>query len=76
MTKKQKTVASDVKLESTTVIDAKDGHVLSSAASTWLASACDEATFSRGRATADLVANLRLDEESVAAAWLAAGDCH
>jgi GTP pyrophosphokinase len=71
MTKKQKTVALDIKPDAPPHIDSKDGHVLSSAASTWLASACDEAVFARGRATSELVANLRLDEESVAAAWLA-----
>jgi GTP pyrophosphokinase len=48
------------------------GHVLVTAASTWLAATCDEATVARGRAIADLIENMRLDEESVAAAWLSA----
>jgi GTP pyrophosphokinase len=48
------------------------GHVLVSAAATWLAAICDSNTVARGRAIADLIEGLRLDEESVAAAWLAA----
>ncbi len=51
---------------------ADGAHVLTTAATTWLAAKCDEATLARGRAIAALIENLRLDEQSVAAAWLAA----
>jgi GTP pyrophosphokinase len=37
-----------------------------------VAQLCDEATFERGRATAELIENLRLDDESIAVAWLSA----
>ncbi len=43
-----------------------------SAASTWLAASCDEQVLARGRATAELIEDLRIDEISVAAAWLSA----
>jgi GTP pyrophosphokinase len=48
------------------------GHVLVTAASTWLAATCDSSVVERGRAIAELIEGLRLDDESVAAAWLAA----
>ncbi|MGL4232566.1 MAG: RelA/SpoT family protein, partial [Casimicrobium sp.] len=48
------------------------GHVLVTAAMTWLAAICDEAVVTRGRAIAELMENLRLDDETIAAAWLAA----
>jgi GTP pyrophosphokinase len=49
-----------------------DGRALVSAASAWLAASCDQATYERGRAIAELIANLRLDDESIAVAWLSA----
>ncbi len=48
------------------------GQVLVTAASTWLAAKCDEGVVRRGRAMAELIEGLRLDDESIAAAWLAA----
>lgn len=61
----------------TAPVDAQESapHVanaLVSAASTWLAASCDEQIVARGRATAELIENLRIDEVSVAAAWLSA----
>lgn len=49
-----------------------DGRALVSAASAWLAASCDQAAYERGRAIAELIANLRLDDESIAVAWLSA----
>ena len=43
-----------------------------SAAATWLAAHCDEATLARGRAIAEIIAKMRLDDDSVAAGWLVA----
>jgi GTP pyrophosphokinase len=43
-----------------------------SAAHTWLAAQFDDAVVARGRAIADLVERMRLDDESIAAAWLVA----
>lgn len=51
---------------------APSGRMLVTAATSWLAAKCDEATFERGRATAELIENLRLDDESIAVAWLSA----
>ncbi len=48
------------------------GHALVAAASTWIAATCDEAIVTRARAIAELMENMRLDEESIAAAWLVA----
>jgi GTP pyrophosphokinase len=48
------------------------GHATVSAASTWLTATCDTSVVERGRAIAELIEGLRLDNESVAAAWLAA----
>lgn len=71
MSKKQKSeqVATPADVSATVP---KEAHALISAASTWLAATCEEGVVTRGRATAELIEHLRLDDESVAAAWLSA----
>jgi GTP pyrophosphokinase len=72
MAKQKKTGESEMSNGTAFAAPPASGHVLITAASTWLAAKCDDNTVARGRAIAELIADLRLDDESVAAAWLAA----
>ncbi len=71
MSKKQKSESAAAAPETHQALPMAANAVVS-AASTWLAASCDEQVLARGRATAELIENLRIDEISVAAAWLSA----
>ena len=73
MKKKKNGDASETATGSASIIVAPAPSAMTvSAAATWLAAHCDEATLARGRAIAEIIAKMRLDDDSVAAGWLVA----